>query len=80
MKILPVKVNEEKFGLRITKRTEYQPSDNVMTIDATNKIVDLSTHPKFGQINLMVESEDLFLPDGVTPKSLGQQKVVVIEF
>lgn len=80
MKILPVEPGEKKFGLSVKKRTEYGPKDGVLTIDSNQKIVDLTSHPNFGSVNLMVESEDIFLLDGVTPKPVSQQKVVVLEF
>lgn len=80
MKKLTVAPGEKKFGLGVKGRTEYLPSDGVFTIDANQKVVDLTTHPKFGSVNLMIESEDLFLPDGVTPKPVSQQKVVILEF
>ena len=80
MKKLVVAPGEKKFGLSVKNRTEYLPSDGVFTIDADQKIVDLTSHPKLGSVNLMVESEDLFLPDGVTSKPVSQQKVVILEF
>lgn len=80
MKTLPIQAGEKILGRSLKARTEYTPSDMPTVIDVAKRTVDLSNHPKFGLSSLMIESEDLFLPDGVTPKPVSQQKVVILEF